>query len=195
MKYTSIDTETTGLDDNYCQILSVGAVVEDTEKPLSFIDIPKFHCYIYYDKIVGQPYALNLNKDIIEAISKNKPKDDGIVIVDEIRNICLLNINDVTMLFKIFLKSNGIDTNNVVVAGKNYNAFDRKFLSQIPQWNEKIKVHRRVLDPCTSLIRHTDNVPPDLQECLRRVNIIKGIAHDAVEDAFDVVQVLRHVIK
>jgi hypothetical protein len=52
-----------------------------------------------------------------------------------------------------------------------------------------------VLDPATGLTRKTDTVPPDLRECLERVGIFKEVAHDAVEDAFDVVQVLRTIIK
>ena len=38
MKYISIDIETTGLDRDLCQVLSIGAVIEDTNniKPLEF---------------------------------------------------------------------------------------------------------------------------------------------------------------
>ena len=43
MKYISIDIETTGLDPENCQILSIGAVIEDTLNQLPFEELPTFH--------------------------------------------------------------------------------------------------------------------------------------------------------
>jgi len=52
MKYISIDVETTGIDREKCQILSIGAVIEDTEnikpiKDLTFFSVYSCSFYIY----------------------------------------------------------------------------------------------------------------------------------------------------
>ena len=72
MIYISIDTETTGLNPETCQLLSIGAIVENTEKKLPFDEIPKFHCAILRgerDILQGELYALNMNRDLIEKIT------------------------------------------------------------------------------------------------------------------------------
>ena len=46
MRYISIDIETTGLDAETNQILSIGAVVEDTNNLVPFDELPKFHAVI-----------------------------------------------------------------------------------------------------------------------------------------------------
>ena len=68
MKYLSIDIETTGLDRENCQILSVAAIVEDTQTKLPLSEIPKFHVAIKRPSINGDMYAINLNRDLIESI-------------------------------------------------------------------------------------------------------------------------------
>lgn len=194
MKYISLDIETTGLDESYCQVLSIGAIIEDTSKELPLKMMPKFHCYIYHDKIVGQPYALNLNKNIIEILSKNKP-DCMAGYINYNDEIIIAEPTAAVHMFMNFLADNEINISDFIVAGKNFNAFDKKFLETLPNWKLYFKPHRRVLDPATSLTLKTDTVPPDLKTCLERVGIFKEVAHDAVEDAFDVVQVLRKIIK
>lgn len=69
MKYLSIDIETTGLNPNTDQILSIGAIIEDTEKKLPFDKIPKFHAAIIQNDIRGNLYAINLNKELIHLIN------------------------------------------------------------------------------------------------------------------------------
>ena len=68
MKYLSIDIETSGLDPENNQILSIGAIVEDTDNKLSFDEIPKFHVCILADQLIGSPFALQMNKELIEAM-------------------------------------------------------------------------------------------------------------------------------
>jgi len=199
MRYVSIDTETTGLDKERCQLLSIGAVIEDTENPLPLEEMPQFHCIIVHDFIEGQPFALNMNKEIIEILGRYAVASyqQKALIAQEVldeKGIYLLHMHEVANKFLDFIDDNNMPR-KFVVAGKNYNAFDRIFLSNVPNWDSHFPIHRRVLDPATSLTKTTDEVPPNLEECLKRCGIIKGIAHDAVEDAFDVVQVLRHVIK
>ena len=48
--------------------LSIGAIVEDTTKKLSWNEIPKFNAVIVQNEITGSPRALSMNKKIIEQI-------------------------------------------------------------------------------------------------------------------------------
>ena len=68
MKYVSIDTETSGLDEDR-QLLSIGVIFEDTEKKLSFEEIPKFNAIVIQQKITGSPRALTMNENIINYLS------------------------------------------------------------------------------------------------------------------------------
>lgn len=80
-------------------------------------------------------------------------------------------------------------------AGKNFSGFDRQFLNQIPGVKDildKWLIHR-TLDP--SLYYFDENVDaklPDLKQCLQRASINKSVAHNAVEDAEDVIRLLRY---
>jgi oligoribonuclease (3'-5' exoribonuclease) len=201
MIYVSIDTETTGLDNENCQLLEIGAVIEDTENQLPLNKIPKFHCIVIQEYIIGQPYALNMNKNTIEILARfnNANCEEKEKIRLEVLNnlgVQMYHPYEIPIKFAEFLLQNNYNPDkSIIVAGKNYEAFDKGFLNELPNWNEKFSIHRRVLDPATSFTKSTDIVPPNLQTCLKRCGIIKEISHDALEDAYDVVQVLRHVIK
>ena len=68
-KVISIDTETTGLDHETCQVLSIALVIEDTDAPeVPVNELPHIHLIIRRDYLQGEPYAINLNKDIIQII-------------------------------------------------------------------------------------------------------------------------------
>ncbi len=70
MKYVSIDLETTGLSSEKHQILTFSGILEDTTKLLSYDDAPKFNIYVLREDITGSPFAINMNSEIIERISK-----------------------------------------------------------------------------------------------------------------------------
>lgn len=68
MKYVSIDVETTGLNPKKHQILSLGAVIEDTNNQLPIEKMPKFEGVILHDEVVGNPIALSMNKELLKMI-------------------------------------------------------------------------------------------------------------------------------
>jgi DNA polymerase III epsilon subunit-like protein len=68
MKYISIDIETTGLDSDLNQILSIGAVIEDTNNTVPIEELPTFHAIIKRESVYGSIFALNLNRDLIQAM-------------------------------------------------------------------------------------------------------------------------------
>lgn len=189
MKYASIDIETTGLNAETCQTLSIGVVLEDTDLQLPFDEIPKLHIIIPHKEIYGEPYALNLNKDLIARIGKYNNRHAGIFLPEDRYTIYLEPEFIVEHLEKFFLR-NGFE-GKVIVAGKNYTGFDLKFLSKLPRWNT-LTIHRRVIDPAPLFMDwHNDKELPDLSLCKSRAGIAGDVTHNAVEDAFDVIQVLR----
>ena len=81
------------------------------------------------------------------------------------------------------------------VAGKNPAGFDIPFIEALPNWQGLIKFCRRVFDPASHYVRDTDECLPDLQECINRAGFAKTVSHTAVDDAMDVVRLIRHVRK
>jgi DNA polymerase III epsilon subunit-like protein len=183
MRYLSLDLETTGLGDN-CQILQLAAVLDDTEKPLEVS--PTFNALVWDYWYGGEPYALALNHQIFETLSKCKPGDEtvhrgNIVQILEPDNL----IPSLWDWLKIY------DLGRVVLAGKNVAGFDLRFLKNLSGWSE-IPVHHRVLDPGNLFLRPDDREPPSTDECLRRAGINTSAQHDALSDAYDVCKLIRN---
>ena len=72
MKFLSIDIETSALEPENGDVLSFAAVLEDTENLVPVDELPSFYFVFKHDKIKGEPFALNMNKTLIEQISKNE---------------------------------------------------------------------------------------------------------------------------
>jgi len=218
MKYVSIDIETTGLDTEKCQVLSIGAIIEDTEKQLSYEDSPKFNVIVLQRHIAGSPYAINMNKHIIEIMSQHL---DGKVVDppegDTTEYYTCLEADEVAKAFFDFCWENGLGkelsmtdhvrvidgktypaingkTKPIVinVAGKNFKTFDNLFLNKLLWWKKLIIARQRVIDPaplyCDWL---NDETLPSLTECKQRAGVKGIVTHNALEDAWDVIEVLR----
>ena len=222
MIYLSIDIETTGLDPQNHQILSVGVVVEDTTKKLPFHEIPKFHCAIVREEIVGGLFALNLNKDLITTINDwNTSNEVGKKQIEDSTGMIFCKEDEVVgHLFKFlyfngvlnelfYLKiRNGVEykevsevcpqlNSNIVkshlnVAGKNFATFDKLFLEKLPRWQQVFKIRQRIIDP-TILFTDwkNDEALPNLTTCKERAKTGGEVSHNAVEDAWDVIELMR----
>jgi DNA polymerase III epsilon subunit-like protein len=221
MKYISIDIETTGLDPENCQILSIGAVIEDTLNQLPFEELPTFHGVIKRENVSGSLFALNMNRDLIETIvqysgAQDQDEKNDIVhmtgmqfyhedeIVEALYQFCYRNglVNlDPNFLNKQMKIVNGIPYpilgSNMVktylnCAGKNFAGFDKKFLEKLPRWKQVFSIRSRVLDPGILFVDWiNDESVPSLDECKKRAGIDGVVTHNAVEDAMDVVMLLR----
>lgn len=89
-------------------------------------------------------------------------------------------------------------TYSVTPAGKNFSSFDRRVLEQAGFFEELrgVTFRHRAIDPATAYFRRGDKALPDLATCLQRAGIDKKeVAHDALEDALDVVRVVRHFFR
>jgi oligoribonuclease len=220
MVYCSIDIETSGLDSGNHKVLSIGAIIEDTTKKLSFEELPKFNAIVLQNEIVGSPRALTMNKEIIgymgeylEGKQENRDlltKTSGYNFYEEI---------EVVKEFYWFLDENGLGhglINNsggyvqikddrhrpmingatkpitINVAGKNFGTFDKLFLEQLPWWKKLIRTRQRVIDPSILFCNwKEDESLPSLTECKKRANVEGIVTHNALEDAWDVIEILR----
>lgn len=194
MIYVSLDCETSGLDSENCQILSFGAIIEDTTKKLDFKDIPKFHAILLYDRIVGEPFALNMNKDLIGLINQYQIGDKNTRKALEEVEGSFLYPDNLFYSFNLFLHKNGLSYNSVkiTVAGKNFSTFDKLFLEKLPEWNKYFKIHQRVIDPAILFTDwENDEELPNLTKCKQRASIKGEVIHHALADSWDVIQVLR----
>lgn len=223
MKYLSIDIETSGLDPENNQVLSVAAIFEDTEKKLPWDEIPKFHVGILRHQITGSPRALTMNAKLIEWMNRwmepnylDQDPTDAFFVAQE-SGMTFLPEEEVTPAFYRFLFANGYgyelgpgDIVNTIdgvkypaiggktkpitinVAGKNFGTFDKKFLEKLSWWQKLIRVRQRIIDPAVLFVDwKEDEALPGLEKCKDRAEIFGLVTHNALEDAWDVVELLR----
>lgn len=194
MRYISIDIETTGLDKENDQILEIGAVIEDTKNLLPIEELPKYKAIINHSRLSGSPFALHMNSRIIETL-KNIPKS-GEERKDYMIKHNIMTLESLPLSFYSFLLQNGYNDNesgiHIIPAGKNFSSFDRQFLEKIPNFTSYINFSHRTIDPANLFIDfNIDEEIPSLNECLKRAGVDKEVSHNALDDALDVVRVLR----
>lgn len=187
MKYLSLDLETTCLQPAPEHILQVSMVVEDTElKGIPVKELPHFTCFVKHDRIVGEAYALGMNGWILDIISgRNKtPQEYPIYSAAPIDVFANPYWVDEAMAFM----DQHFGTTKITVAGKNVAGFDIPFLPQAI----RSRFRHKVLDPGTLFVEwDSDNQAPNFEECKKRADQAGPIAHDAREDAMDVIKLLR----
>ena len=221
MIYISVDVETTGLEKDRYQILSIGAILEDTTKKLGFEEIPKFHAAILHNEITGSPFAINMNSKIIEAVAQYQNAEDqdekndivhmtgmqfyqedqvvegfyrwlfdnGLVDFDPLLVDQMVKIENGKSYPALTSKMKPVTIN---VAGKNFASFDKHFLERLPRWKQVIRVRQRIIDPSVIFTSwNEEKSMPSLYECKQRAKIEGIVTHDALEDAWDVIQLLR----
>jgi len=205
MKYVSIDIETSGLDTENNQILSIGAVIEDTTKKLPYEDLPKFYAIVLQRRISGSPRAITMNAGIIEMMGiylegSKEVRDTFKGVID------FYEPDDVAKAFYKFLQPHFAEPSEseiedirqvkkpllINVAGKNFGTFDNVFLKKLPWWQKLIIAKQRIMDPAMLFLDwENDEELPSLTICKGRAGIEGNVTHNALEDAMDVVEVLR----
>lgn len=215
MKILSIDTETTGLDSYKNDLLEVGIVAFDSEKPFIQSNINSLRIVLVQDNIKGNVFAINMNIDLIQEMIKVAPRFDKFADGDtegfiecktdtlttwyvDLRDNNLLdtlgyhNPKSLDVLeYKLteFLSAFK-ETGRFNIAGKNFSGFDKLFLEKYNCFKKSIlnKSRHRVLDVGSMYVRKEDESIPDLKECLLRAGIEVEVPHTAVEDAILVIR-------
>jgi len=219
MIYVSIDIETSGLDHEKHKVLSIGAIIEDTEKKLPYEECPKFNAIVLQNEITGSPRAITMNKEIISMIGEYLEGDD-----DTRQNFqthsdySFYESDDVVKHFYYWLETNGLGYGlinsghygksqdgkwlplinsatkpiTINVAGKNFGTFDKLFLQELPWWQKLIRTRQRVLDPAILCVDwKNDKSLPSLTQCKEKLGIEGIVTHNALDDAWDVIEILR----
>ena len=215
MKYVSIDIETSGLNHDMNHVLSIGAIIEDTAKKLPYEELPKFNAIVLQNNIQGSPRAITMNKEIISLMGEYL---EG---TDEVRGVLNNNSGyqfyeeeNVIKEFYTFLWCNGFSAMDSLsthvngklmpiidskakpitlnVAGKNFGTFDKLFLQELPWWQKLIRTRQRILDPAILCVDWANDTSlPSLTTCKERMNVEGIVTHNALEDAWDVIELLR----
>jgi hypothetical protein len=212
MIYVSIDIETSGLDHEKHKVLSIGAIIEDTEKKLPYEECPKFNAIVLQNEITGSPRAITMNGGIIQMIGEYlEGTDETKHLIQTHSDYSFYEKEDVIKEFYLWLYVNGLGQDRLFynglegiqinsttkpitlnVAGKNFGTFDKLFLQELPWWQKLIRTRQRVLDPAILMVNWTnDKSLPNLTQCKERAGVNGIVTHNALEDAWDVIEVLR----
>lgn len=187
MRLVSIDLETTGLDPTCCDVIEFSAVVFDSDKPdVPVEELPTFHAYIVRAVYQGEPFALGMHAAIFKRIADREP------------GFTYLTEDELGEAVARWLDSLGFETGDddlirVNATGKNFGMFDMRFLDKNESWRDTIAIVHRVTDPGTLFFDpKRDKKIPDTRECLKRAGLDARVVHTAIEDARNVVRLLRY---
>jgi hypothetical protein len=179
--FVSMDIETTGLDPQYCQVLEFGAVIDSLDGPRD--QRKEFHCFVVHERIVGEPYALAMNHEILRILA-NREKHP---------QYTFLKPHEVAVHVKCWLDANTSESKSHTASGKNFAGFDWRFLRRLPGWQESIRLRHRYIDPAELWWdpELDGTILPDSDTCLARAAITKSTAHRALADAHDTCELVR----
>jgi hypothetical protein len=222
MVYVSIDIETTGLGEN-TQTLSIGLVVEDTNNLIPFEELPKLEIAIIHERLEGEIFALNMNRDLISDILSYKlarTPEAKAEIVERTGREYLYEEDVTKRIFHFLYDHKALDGGNDLFdpnrmvevvkgksypmltskmkpyyfngAGKNFANFDNKFLERLPRWKQVLRARGRTIDPSILFVDwKNDEAIPGLSLCKERAHLDPHVTHNAIDDAMDIVKLLR----
>lgn len=194
MKIISLDIETTGLDESVCQILQIGAIMFDSTLGIEqFEDCKTWSCIIDNgEHITGSPYALNMNRGLLEVLAKLETIPDRDKRQHYRAEANILSQGQVADSFYKWLLDCGIEVDvtsksdkiYINACGKNLPSFDIPFLNKhIPNWKSRIKIRRRIADPAILYVEDMDDAIPSLSICMQRAGMAGEVPHCALDDA------------
>jgi len=199
-RYLSIDLETTGLNDKYCQVLEIGVVIADWETPVE--ELPTWRCYVDSEDendgvpfFYGQPYALWLNSQIFRYLAMRPKNEEEALEMGFEEYVPIVHPDAIGRPLAAFLTDNGMDLrDHQTAAGKNFSSFDMQFLKRFPSLKEnKVIFRHRAIDPVMYYWRPEDdgNRLPSMDTCMERAGIPGPVPHKAVDDAQIVIKLIR----
>lgn len=188
MRYVSIDVETTGLDPRLHSLIQVAMVIDDTTwwKTKAVEELPS-GCTLVYPSdgvLKVDPKCPTLTSSLWQeycgevSVNCNQMPRSG-------------TLSSEIMDFLWPWRDKQWD-GRWTAAGKNFGGFDLPFLTAADPECKHI-FHHRSIDPSVLLVRADDVCLPGLGECKRRAGVAGEVAHTALDDALDVIRVLRKV--
>jgi oligoribonuclease len=186
MRYLSIDLETTGSDPLTCQIIEFAAVLEDTEKPeVPVEELPYLRLAVHYEILCGNVAALAMNARLLQEIADAEQKNN--LPADHCQ------ASEVLPRFAEFLDAQQVNRKRALLAaGKNFASFDLPFIHNLPGYGELLKISNAVIDPALLYLDwHHDRKLPNMSTCKERAGLSDIVSHQALDDARDVVRLLR----
>jgi len=216
--YFSIDIETTGLNPQTDDVLQIGLVAENSEFPTEIEHLPTLNLVLARQRVTGSPFAMKMNADLLGVVGDDKlhkqlARVDAIVAAyDEPAPKEVINVKDVIGVPGILTTCRGrpayfiapknafyavrewltsvAGTGPHTPAGKNFAGFDLQFLIALDDRFRTLFRHR-TLDAGSLLVDWSDQCPASL-DLLKQRHLGGGtVAHDAIDDAIDVIRLLR----
>ena len=186
IKYVSVDLETTGLNEDTCDIVEFAAVADDLKQQLPINQLPVFHTYFLKDRYLGEPFALSMHPEIFRRIAERDTK-----------KYTFMSATKLGYAFRRFLVEKGgyeekHDQVTITVAGKNFAAFDLQFLKRKTDLCKHVNIRSRVIDPAILYLEDSDDAPPGTEKCKERAHLNPKIEHTAEADAKDVIELVRY---
>ncbi|NVO30881.1 3'-5' exonuclease [Hymenobacter lapidiphilus] len=186
MRYISLDLETTGGRPARHQILEMAAVVEDSKNLRPLAELPYFRRVVRHSEYVGTAGALALNAGLLRELASKEPNPE------------LCDPADLLPQLREFLLVQGFKTDKkdcvaVTMAGKNIASFDLGFLRELPGYGTLVRAEPAMLDPAAFYLNwRKDSRLPTMQTCKARAGFADDtVAHQALADALDVIELLR----
>ena len=186
MRYISLDLETTGGRPARHQILELAAVVEDTKNLRPLAELPAFRRVVRHPEYVGTAGALALNADLLRELAQKEPNPE------------CCGPDELLPQLREFLLAQGFRTDKkdcvaVTMAGKNIASFDLGFLRELPGYGTLVRAEPAMLDPAAFYLNwRKDTRLPTMQTCKARAHFADDtVAHQALADALDVIELLR----
>lgn len=182
MKYMSIDIETSGFDPDKCQILEIGVVLDDLLHPeIPIYDLPTATFFVENPTVHWEREAFLLHRKA--GACRSVGLNEQWATHSNGGSLDMIQTN----LLALWRNEVGGDE-EIIAAGKNFASFDLLFLRR---YCPRLRFHHRSLDPTLLYTRLTDIVPPSTAVCLDRAGIQRIPSHRAVEDAKDIVYLIR----
>lgn len=198
MRYVSLDLETCDVDIHAGKILSVGVVIDDLNNQLELDELPRIHLLVDRDPdtLPWHEIARKMNTELearIKHLRSLTPKERRRELLP---HEVFVTPEQVGPTLVAWLRTHGFARDEegrpkVVVGGKNPGTFDLRMLENDLEIDKYLAIHRRLVDPAMYFWRHGDLLPPALGECKKRAGLEETVAHDALEDALDVIRLVR----
>lgn len=188
MNLVSFDLETLGLDPATCDVLQLAMVLESTKESRPVEELPFFVGYVAAKNYRGEPFAMSMHAPVLHRIAtgtsprhvfgRDIPPNGAVHVASDLTGLCAAAD---AWLDEHFGRA------RVTAAGKNLGRFDFRFLPD----RFTSRFHHRLIDPGSVFVDWSEDHLPSLDELMMRLGVGTPVQHDALDDARDVVRVLR----